>query len=805
MRVPIFWLREFCDPGLNASEIADRLNLTGSEVERIDSFGVSNHEMFVVGKVNRVEPHPDADRLRVCFVDLGDGEEQIVCGAPNVAAGQTVAVARPGAVMVDGQALKPAKLRGVESFGMILAEDELGLGSDHSGIMVLADDNAAGTPLADVLPLGSEVLELEITPNRPDCLSVYGIARELHAATGAPLEPDPSSDDLGAAGDIQGFKVAIEASDLCPRFTARLFEDIKVGPSPLWLKAKLMAAGQRPINNIVDITNYVMLPIGQPLHAFDADRIAGGELIVRRARKGEELETLDGVKRKLTSETCVICDSTGPASIAGLMGGQRTEVSGETTRVLLESAVWNGPNIQRESMNLGLRSEASSRFEKGLPAELAAAGQALATKLFVEVAGARLVAGTIDERSSLPESLKLQLRSARVERILGARIELEDASEILQRLGFGVESGGDGVLEVSVPYWRRGDTTREIDLIEEVGRIWGFDKLPTTLPLRRNTGGLTQSQKFGRRVHDALVGAGFAEVVGWSFTARDVADRLALTADDPRRAAVAIRNPLSDEQASLRTMLLPSILDIAARNRARGREDMRIFEMGSRILPNGGASNALPIETNGICVLLTGGHRRATWSEPEPAVADFFAAKSVLEMLCASLSVACTVRPSSEQFLHPGRAGQILLGDEAAAAGWIGELHPEVAQQWQLGMTAVFELDLETLVRLAPTIPTFTPVSSFPAVRQDIAVVVGSNVAAADVLAIVRGNGGENLVDTEIFDVYHGEQLGPDRTSLAIRLTFQAPDRTLTDAEIGPSRDQIVKALERELGAQLRS
>src|SRR3954463_15553119 len=402
MRVPYAWLREYCAPDITLEQLEQRLTLTGTKVEAIHHHGVGGggrDGLFVVGKVLTREKHPDADRLSVCTVDVGGGEEiqQIVCGAPNVAAGQTVAVARPGAIMPDGTKLKNAKLRGQTSAGMILSEDEVGLAGERAGgIMVLDDALAAGTPLVEVLPILDDVIEFEITPNRPDCLGVYGLAREVHAATGAPLAPAPWAEDLGTPGYVPGAHVRIEAPDLCPRFTARVFENVTIGPSPRWLKARLLAAGMRPISNVVDITNYAMLLTGHPLHAFDLDKVAGGELTVRRARDGEQVETLDGQVRTLDGEMLVIEDQEGPTSIAGVMGGARSEVSDTTTRVAMEVASWNGPNIQRTSTKLGLRSEASGRFEKGLAPEQAMEAQIVATRLMIELTGAKPPSGTID-------------------------------------------------------------------------------------------------------------------------------------------------------------------------------------------------------------------------------------------------------------------------------------------------------------------------------------------------------------------------------------------------------------------------
>jgi phenylalanyl-tRNA synthetase beta chain len=811
MRLPLLWLHDYCDPGLEAFPLATRLALTGTEVDRVHTHGVTALEHFVVGKVLSAERHPDADRLTVCMVETGAGEpSQIVCGAPNVAAGQTVAVARPGAVMPDGTRLKRAKLRGVESDGMILAEDELAIGVEHDGIMVLDEGLAVGTPLADVLPIATDVLELEITPNRPDCLGVYGVAREVHAATDAPLAPAPWSGDEHPAGDqIPGFSVEVRAPDLCPRFTARLFEDVELGPSPPWLKARLMAAGQRPINNVVDITNYVMLLTGQPMHAFDADLVAGGTLVVRRARTGETMTTLDDVERTLDPEVCVIDDAEGPTSIAGIMGGARSEVRDGTTRVLMEAATWNGPNIQRTSTRLGLRTEASGRFEKQLQPEQGLEGQAVATKLMVELCGARPAGGTIDVGGPGPEPVTIRLRDERTERLLGAPVPRPDAARILARLGFGVAEADDG-LDVTVPAWRRGDVYREADLIEEVARLWGLDRFPATLPSRRGAvGRLAPEQRTRRRAEDALVGAGLSEAVGWSFSSPEVARKLGLPED-----FVVLENPMSEEHSVMRTTLLGSLLDSLRRNTSRGIDDVRLFEYGAIYRPRASSEPTgnpwypvgdpeLPLERMRIAALMTGRARPASWSDAEPPRADFFAAKGVLEALMRALRVEWRVEASSEQpFLHPRRGASVFAGDKHA--GWLGELHPSVAREWDLGGVAGFELDFGVLAGAAAGVPRYEDLTSFPAIRQDIAVAVPDDVPAARVLDAIRSAGGALLRSAEVFDVYRGAQVGEGRASLAIRLEFRAADRTLTDEEVAQRREQIVAALREQVGGELR-
>jgi phenylalanyl-tRNA synthetase beta chain len=904
MRVPLDWLREYCDPELDVHAIEERLTMTGTKVEAIHHHGVRDPERFVVGLVRSCERHPDADRLSVCTVDLGpaapDGPATIVCGAPNVAAGQTVAVACPGATMPDGTKIKRAKLRGVVSEGMILAERELGIDSHppgREGILVLDELLAAGqlapaasgarrshgpaagalpapgTPLAQVLPLGGEVLELEITPNRPDCLGVYGVARELHAATGAPLAPVPWQDDLGSAGPLAAgpageapAAVEVQCPDLCPRFTARVFENVALAQSPPWLKARLSAAGQRPINNVVDITNYVMLLTAQPLHAFDLDRVAGARLLVRRARDGEQVQTLDGQTRTLDGQMVVIDDADGPTSIAGLMGGARSEVGEDTTRVLLEVATWSGPNIHRTGWTLGLRSEASARFEKGLAPEQCDYAQALATRLLIELCGATVLPGAIDVRSPaarVAEPPHVPLRERRVQAILGVAVPRARQREILHALDFHTSDTDDG-LDVVVPPLRRADVTREADLIEEVARIDGVEKLPATLPRGRPAGRLSPEQRLRRRAVDALVGRGLYETVGWTFTAPATLARLRLASEDPRRAgALVLENPLSEEHALLRTTLLGSLLDSAAHNAARGQGDLGLFEVGTvfaAAVPGARAGEAVlapaapgggvgregsaddparrgPRETGvhehrALGVLLAGRVAPPTWQAPEPPRADLYAVKGILEALGDALRVEIDYRPltgsaggdaggdgaaaagdatdgpraeaDTHPFLHPGRAAEVLIGEEPI--GWLGELHPLV-QGWELDGAAVAEIDLDRLIAAAEggaEARRYGDLISFPALRQDIAVILPVEVPAAEALAVVRDAAGKLLHGARVFDVYSGPQVGEGRRSLALALSYRASDRTLSDEDVAPVHERILAALRERLGGELR-
>jgi len=829
MRVPYSWLREYCDPGIEPQALAERLAMTGTEVERVGTVGPPAADGFVVGRVLSAEPHPNADRLRVCTVDTGDGERTIVCGAPNVAAGQTVPVALPGATLPGGHKIGKAKLRGVESLGMICAAAELELGEGPPGILVLEDDRLApGTPLAEVLPIAEPVLELEVTPNRVDCFGIYGVAREVHAISAAPLGAEPWAEDAapGGEGDVNDFaSVAVEVPQLCPRFTARVFTGVTIAPSPAWLQARLAAAGQRSINNVVDITNYVMLLTAQPLHAFDLDKVPGGALTVRAANDGERMTTLDDVERTFDAETVLVCDDNGPSGIAGIMGGQVSEVSAETTSVLLEVATWNGTNILRTSRLLGLRSEASSRFEKQLHPDLCLRAQVIASRLMVELCGARLVPGTIDVAADIPAPRKLTLRGERVEGLLGMPIDQDSQVAYLERLGFGVELSGED-LEVTVPPDRHYDVTREVDLIEEVGRVHGLDEhLPSTLPaVAGRVGGLTREQRLRRRAEDAMRDLGFDEVVGWSFTDPGETGRLRIPADDPRANGIVLSNPLSEDQSVMRTTLLGSLLDVAQRNQARSADRISIFESARVYLP--GSSNLpSPPDSGGKSRFdaLGGsfpGERPAPDREPHrigclaagPLTArswrggggspDFFALKGVVEALAGQLGSAIACEPGEQPFLHPGRSATISVG--GTAAGWIGELHPLVCRAWDVEAAVAFEVDLAALVAVSSAgEEVFEDVTSFPAVNQDIAVVLPSEIGADQLRSTVLAAGGEHLRSAEVFDLYEGEQVGEGRKSLALRLEFRAPDRTLTDDEVSAKRAAIEAELA-QIGGSLR-
>ncbi|HEX5197566.1 MAG TPA: phenylalanine--tRNA ligase subunit beta [Gaiellales bacterium] len=784
MRVPVSWLREYVSFDMPPRELGELLSMTGTKLEAVHRIGVpSGAELFRVGRVISREQHPDADRLSLCTVDVGDGEpRQIVCGATNFDAGATVGVALPGATLPDGTVLRVAKLRGVESHGMMLSESELELSGDHDGLMLLEDGLEPGTPLSQVLPIDDEVLEFEITSNRPDCLSVYGIAREASASLDVDLapwpgrEPDASGDDT-----VDSWVTArIDAPDLCPRWAARVFTDVKVGPSPPWLKARVAAAGMRPISNVVDITNYVMLCVGEPTHAFDLDKVTGREIIVRRAGDGEGVITLDGQGRTLDPDVLVIADAEKPSAIAGLMGSEWSEVSGTTTTVLLECANFDGPNIQSSSTRLELRTEGSNRWEKGLDPHLVPRALALASQLMVELTGARLVPGTVDLHGQLPEPAVVPLRRERLELLIGVTYEQAQIDRALTRLGYESADGG-----WRVPTWRANDTFREVDLIEEVSRIDGIWKVPTVMPPHADAIGKRDADVGLRnRVIDVLLGAGLSEAVTVAFTDETLADRLRLPPGHPRRDAVRVANPMGADQALLRTVLFPGLLASARRNLDAGRDRVALFEVARVVLPAPGEE--LPHQPVRVAGVIAG--RDAGYHEM----------KGVAEALERALRVQLEVAAAPEPFLHPGRSARL------GAGGTLGELHPLVAREFGVEeQVSMFEIDLAELVTPDPT-PLYRDVVTFPPVRQDIAVVVAAEVTAAEVLAVIRAAGGELLAEADVFDTYRGEQVGEGRQSVAVHLQFQAADRTLTDAEADAVRESIVAALRERLGGELR-
>jgi phenylalanyl-tRNA synthetase beta chain len=754
MRVPLSWLREYVRVDATTAEIAEALSVGAAEVDGIERIGVPGDlGLFRVGHVLEAAKHPDADRLQLTSVDVGeDRPYSIVCGAWNFGAGAKVAVALPGATLPNGLVLERRKLRGELSEGMILAEDELDLGADHTGIIVLDDALEAGTPLAEVLPLVDEVLDLDPTGNRPDLFAVYGVAREVAALLGGELEPMPGEDPARDGDEPVG--IAIDDPEGCLRFIGRAFRDVSIGESPLWLKGRLRSAGVRSISNVVDVTNYVMLALGSPLHAYDSDLLRGG-LVARRARAGEKVRTLDGVERALAAEDLVIADGERAVGLAGIMGGEDTEVSDSTKNVLLEAANFEPVGILRSSERHSLRTEGSNRWEKGVDPYVAGRAATYATQLIVELSGARWT-GAEDVQANLPKPAVIRLRPERASAVIGLDVPADEQAGILGRLGFRQLKSG-----FRVPTWRARDVTREVDLIEEVARF-KLPEVPFTLPRRDAMyGRLTRPQRMRRVVEDAVVGAGYAEVYTPSFVAE---------------GDLRLPEPLSAEAASLRTALYASLLDPARRNADGGAQEVALFEI-ARVYCEVGED--LPLERWHVAGIADGGFAEAKWA---------------VEQVYSALGIEPSYERTIEPFLHPGKAAR-------TAEGWLGELHPSVLD----GAWGAFELDLDALAEAAPQVVEFVPVSPYPEVRQDLAFVIDDDVSAAELLAAIREAAGELLRELEIFDEYRGEQIGEGKRSLAFRLAFGSGERTLTDEDVAPVRASIVDALATRFGAVLRA
>jgi phenylalanyl-tRNA synthetase beta chain len=747
---------------MRLDDLTERLDTSTAVVAAIERRGVpdvdGNLGLFRVGRVLEAEKHPNADRLQLCVVDVGESEPyEIVCGAWNFGAGATVAVALPGATLPGGLVLDRRQIRGRDSAGMILSERELELGEDHTGIIVL-EGGEPGTPLADVLPLQDVVLDLEVTGNRPDLLSVYGVAREVAALFKLDLA-EPPGREPERAGD-EPVDISIEDFEGAPRYIGRLLRAVSISPSPLWLRARLDAAGMRPISNVVDVTNYVMLGLGNPLHAFDLARLAGGKIVVRRARPREKLRTLDGVDRALEPDDLMIADAERSVALAGIMGGEETEISEDTTDVLLEAANFEPTGLWRTAERLRMLTEGSNRWVKGVDPYLAEQAAVWATELIVKLTGGRWV-GHTDVKAELPERPVVRFRPERASAFIGLEIASQEQHDILTRLGNEPRDGA-----YVVPTWRARDLTREVDLIEEVARFHLVD-VPFTLPVRREMHGrLSRLQRLRRRVEDTLAALGYSEIYASS-----------LVEEDPDSDALRLEEPISIELAVLRTELLPSLVEAARRNVEVGNERVALFEIARVYLPRG--EGELPEERVHVAGVAEGGYLRT---------------KGAVEALLDALHADATWTRTQHRLLHPGKAAHI-------EAGLVGELHPTQLD----GVWGGFELDVESLAAVAREAVEYEDVLTYPAVRQDIAVAVDEDVEVGALVDAAHEAAGELLREASVFDVYRGEQVGEERKSVALHLAFQSPERTLTDEEAAELRGRIVTALAERFGAELRA
>ena len=808
MKVPLTWLRKYVPVPIPPNELAQRLTMAGLEVGEVEEIGADwQRDKVLVGHVVKVDKHPNADRLTLPTVDLGDGETiSVVCGAPNVAAGQRIAFAREGAMLFSPRSgkvepLKAAKIRGVISAGMVCSVLELGLGEDHEGILVLDDDAPIGTPLAD--HLGDAILDVEVTPNRPDCLSVLGIAHEVAALTGERVqEPDAAYQEKGASIDAQA-KIEIADPDLCNRYTASLVTGVEIGPSPGWLQDALAKAGQRPINNVVDVTNYVMLEYGQPLHAFDFDGVKERTVIVRAARRGEKLRTLDGETRTLAPPMLAIADAHDAVGLAGVMGGAGTEVHEGTTSVLLESANFDPVNTRRTSAALRLSTEASHRFERDIRAELAPRALRRATRLILEIAGGEAAEGIVDLYPGKRERPAVRISRSRINQVLGMDMDMPGVLRVLESLGFehAEETPVDEALLMKAPYWR-SDITMEDDVVEEVARIVGYDAIPTTMLSSRIPYHEPQPlRELKESIKDILAAAGMRETVSYPLASLESLGKIESPENVPKPLRIA--NPISGAFEYLRTSLRQSLLETLTYNRSTSHgEGLRLFEIGRTYIARDESDQAsLPEERETLVGVLSGPRSATSWLASQEEM-DLFDAKGVLESVFDSLSVMVEFSAAADPLFHPGKTAQIVCA--GAPVGVVGEVGTAAQERFDLELHRVvlFEVHLDALLDVRREARRYRPTARFPESYRDLALVVDADVPSARIQSMIERH--RLVVRATPFDVYAGPGVPEGKRSVAYSVVFQSSTDTLTTEEVDRVQGDIVQRLNREVGAELR-
>jgi phenylalanyl-tRNA synthetase beta chain len=803
MKVPLNWLKDYTDITLPPAELAEKLTLAGFEVAEIITTG-GGWDNIVIGQITAINPHPNADRLHLATVNLGKEQETVVCGAPNLNVGDKIAFAWAGARLVNpysGQVeeLKPAKIRGVVSKGMICSEKELGISESHEGIMVLEAETKIGTALAEYL--GNTVLDIDVTANRPDCLSVVGIAREVAALTGQKTHiPEIKYEETGDPIDKQ-IKIEIIDADLCPRYCASLITGVKVAASPAWLQERLIAAGQRPINNFVDITNYVMLEYGQPLHSFDYDKLRKKQIVVRRAKEGESFETLDESERKLTKEMLTIADGERTVAIAGVMGGRNSEVTESSTSILLEAASFKAASIHYTSRYLGLTSEASTRFERGISPGLTIPALRHATKLVAELGGGKVAGGIIDAYPGKKESQPVVITPEKAKRVLGIETSRDSIVQALTALGIECKTDGAKVL-ATLPYWR-SDIRLDFDLIEEVARIIGYDKIPTTM-LSVSIPRQDPEPIIGLRtkIRQSLTGYGFQEIVSYSLTSRDTLQKQTPDARLSEPEPLAIVKPLTTDQECLRTSLRANLLSALAANRRHEEGGIRLFELGKVYLPR---QNELPAEPDMLCGIMSGPRVERSWQGGDSPL-DFYDVKGVMEGLFSHLGIDVNFESSADEGLHPTHQAAIVLKNDRQALkiGVLGEVHPKVGDAFEIaGTVGLFDINVTGLLPFAGSHRMFRAIPRFPSTVRDIALVVDATITNRQITDIIKGF--SLISEVVLFDVYSGKQVAAGKKSLAYRLVYQSAEHTLTDEEVNKVQEKILAKLVKELGATLRT
>lgn len=828
MRVPLSWLRDYVDIELTPEQLAERLTLLGMEVKGLERWG-ADWQHVVVGELLTVAKHPRADRLSLTTVALGSGEPlEIVCGATNIVPGQRVPVALPGAVLPGDRRIERTEKMGVASNGMLCSGDELRLTADADGILILPSDTPLGVPLQDLY--GDVVLDVDVKPNRGDGLSLVGLAREVSAVTGAPVRFPDSDPVEGATAVADRLRVEVLRDDLCPRFVGRWVGGVTVGPSPDRIQMRLIAAGLRPVSNVVDVSNYVMLELGKPIHTFDAAVVRDGHLIVRLAAVGERLETLDHVERELTDDTLLIADPQGPLAIAGVMGGASSEISAATTDVVIESAIFDPVSIRRTAFRYALRSEASLRFEKGQEHRLARMGADRSARLIAEWAGGEVASGVIDTDPIEPAPAQVAFRPARIDRLLGTSLGADEQRALLTRVGITtqaapkgtavpvaagprplvIEPGHDAVVLATVPSWRR-DLVIEADVAEEVARIRGYELVPAILPHTPMPAYRRDPLRLRDVVRETLAGAGLIEIVTFALVSPAMVERFGPLADvsvpgegEPGGRPIVVTNPLSSQHSVMRQSLLGSLFEVLATNTRQGRDDVAIFEIGKGY--GQVADGAGTHEWWRLGFALTGLARPRAWDRP-PRPFDLDDAKGLLELLAVRLGLPGVVYAplTDDPNLHPGRAARARAGDRLVAR--VGEVHPSALAELdgRAARVILAEVAIAGLSAGGPSVPRGATPSRHPAVERDLAVVVSNQRTAAEVASSIARHGGPLLRSAVLFDIYRGRPLADDETSLAHRLTFQSADRTLTEAEVDAAVDAISAGLAADIGGRIRT
>lgn len=807
MKFTLNWLKQYIDCSeLTPAQLADRLTMAGLEVDAVEPL-CDEIDEIVVARVESVARHPNADKLTLCQVTAGEGDmRQVVCGAPNVRAGLVTAIALPGSTMPGGFKIKPAKLRGEKSDGMLCSAKELGIGDDHGGIIELPEDMAVGQPLVAALELKDIMVEVDLTPNRSDCASLLGIAREVGGFVGKQVEPPVSGELPALVGDALPFAVEVEDAEACPRYAARLIRNVKIGPSPWWLKRLLLAVGLRPINNVVDITNLVMLEYGQPMHAFDFAKLAGGKIVVRKAQAGEKIVTLDDAERELDPETLVICDHDKPVAVAGVMGGRDSQVDDATVDILLESAYFEPVGIRRAARRLNMSTDSSYRFERGVDPEGIPYALERAVRLIDECAGGTVVDGGVDLVAALPQPMELSLRVQRTSDLLGMEFTAEGICDLLNGIDVPARAEDGATVSVQVPTFRV-DLEREIDLVEEVARLHGYNEIPTTLPTVPMRFPETDSvRSLRKRLTTLLTGLGCSEAINYSFVTPKHFDMLALAEDDPLRKVVPLMNPLSEEQSVMRSHLLPGLLENLRRNINHQQADVRLFEIG-KVFHHRDLTTQ-PDEVLELAVVMTGRrHPGAPRLHDGEAPVDIYDAKGLVESILADLRLTGVVSIEAETAAAPYIAGEAalqLLAD-GKVVGRFARLAPKVLKKFGIKQEAYFvSLDLDQLVSLAAAPKVFRPLPKFPSVQWDMALLVGDQVGGGEMLAAITADSEPLIEKAEIFDVYRGKNIEAGLKSVAIAVTYRAEDRTLDDETVGRVHEKLIKMLQSRFDARLR-